>query len=579
MFATERDVVIFVDDNSRAGDTINNQLCRAVRDRRDRRGIERLARLAAENVNRGSRDASRRTALHHAVATRYREAVELLLFECRDVDPNSYDGYGSTALHLAVASQDTRLVLPFLLHPRTRLAATQARTRQSVLHMVVRDRNEAMLRLLLAFWSGHPVDLRNEAEDTPLHLAAGVAGDDPKFLEILLGRGADCSLSNIWNQTPVHVAVARNNFKCLKSLIEHSSSEATASSPNLVTPLKLAVKYNNARIVEYLLNRQSQPESCLLHEAVTSSSDELLKMLLKWPGIDKEEKNIDGQTPLHLAILTKSLEKTRLLLEHGVKATDPETIVRAVRARASRRMFELLIEAGADVNAKNDDNETPLEVAARMRSATTIGILLKLGADPLCLANDRSLLHEAIRVADHRFCDFLLANFDEEIDVNYVDSAGDTSLTLAGNAPISTIRALVRKLAIVGPNDRNRKAIDENQGFKEHYEECRLELKRLNEEGLIKVLVTSRSWRKATFSRINRIEARVKDGKRLEEYPIYQEKLATNLERMRERREWMKRTHEALVELETFHVLFDVIETIVDNFTNKEMMYFLKNCG
>lgn len=97
-----------------------------------------------------------------------------------------------------------------------------------------------------------------------------------------------------------------------------------------------------------------------LHDAIKKGSfSDVEKIITTTPNIDINQKNKNGQTPLHLAF-------------HQYDS-DSE-------------MIELLLKYGADPNIPNNDKETPLLWAARRVMPLVILLLFQYGANP-SLAN------------------------------------------------------------------------------------------------------------------------------------------------------------------------------------------------
>ena len=128
-----------------------------------------------------------------------------------------------------------------------------------------------------------------------------------------------------------------------------------------------------------LAKAKDHSDSTPLHHAAGFGNTETIKLLLD-NGADVNAKNRLEGTPLHWAV--RSDEKTRLLLERG-----------------------------ADINSKTQNGSTPLYLASRRRdSHSVLRLLLKKGADPnLATMNGRTPLMAAARDGDVAAMQLLLA--------------------------------------------------------------------------------------------------------------------------------------------------------------------------
>ena len=144
-----------------------------------------------------------------------------------------------------------------------------------------------------------------------------------------------------------------------------------------------------------LLNATDRFGDTLLSTAIAWGELATARGLLSL-GADPNTYASDGSWPLRSAIENNSLDAVRLLLEAGAHPTNPflargpdrpadvwwdTALCFAVLGR-DIRIVEALIGAGADVNAGDDDNMTPLHVAAAAGNEAAVRLLLSAGADP-----------------------------------------------------------------------------------------------------------------------------------------------------------------------------------------------------
>ncbi|MCA9175060.1 MAG: ankyrin repeat domain-containing protein [Planctomycetales bacterium] len=117
--------------------------------------------------------------------------------------------------------------------------------------------------------------------------------------------------------------------------------------------------------------------------AVRNGHTAAVKVLLEF-GANPNEYGIYSLTPLANAAERGQLEIVRHLLAHGANvhaAPDAYTALMRACIGGHAEIAKLLLEAGADINAKHDDGQLPLHFAAKRGSAACVALLLKHGAD------------------------------------------------------------------------------------------------------------------------------------------------------------------------------------------------------
>ena len=161
-----------------------------------------------------------------------------------------------------------------------------------------------------------------------------------------------------------------------------------------------------------------------------NSNPEVLKALLE-TGVDAKAKNNEGRTALDHARENEKLKGTDALklLEERTNSSPTEDLL-AIAGNAGPEKVRQLIQAGADVNAKNKDGWTPLMIAAALNSnPEVLKVLLEAGADVNAQKEDgvTPLMVAAIKNTP----EVLKVLIEAGADVNAKDTDGLTPLMLA----------------------------------------------------------------------------------------------------------------------------------------------------
>jgi ankyrin repeat protein len=138
----------------------------------------------------------------------------------------------------------------------------------------------------------------------------------------------------------------------------------------------------------------------------------------------------EGQTGLHIAVQENKMLIVELLINHGAnvnaKANRDAT---PLHSAARRDIATLLIEKGADVNAKSSNNITPLIGAARSANKEMALLLIEKGAD--LNAQDNKGMTPLHHSASCGYTEVALLLIESGADVNILDSDSRSPLHLA----------------------------------------------------------------------------------------------------------------------------------------------------
>ena len=300
--------------------------------------------LLSRRANPVSADAKGDTPLHYAARQGYTEAAKALLAGGANV--NACCARGNTPLHLTIPDQMEMFTL--LLASAADPNASNAHG-QTPMHLAAEKNNLAMARALVK--ERAPVNVRDADGVTPLHWAA--KNDAVRIASFLIGRGAKVSCPDKNGSTPLHNAACAGSLRVADLLIL-SGAEVDAKSKKGNTPLHWAVD-NSEEVAKLLIaygadiRVKDKTGMAMLHFAAGGGNPDMVKFLIE-KKLDVKAVDLLGATPLHFA---------------ARNGQGPEVI-------------KALVAAGADVNARTTQGETPLDQTHR-EHRETVATLQALG--------------------------------------------------------------------------------------------------------------------------------------------------------------------------------------------------------
>lgn len=377
---------------------------------------------ADPNLSSGS---GNEAPLIRAVKESTPEIVAMLL--AAGANPNAQDEDGNTAYHFAKRKPE---LLRMLYAAGANPAILNKEGRPALLSFVIsRDGNRQMFENMLQ--AGSDINLTDAEGNTLLHLSE-TRRDIGLSIEDALTYGANINAQNHQGQTPLMLACRHDKNADFITLLEHGA-DVNIKDKSGKTALDYAKErfcyYNHTRLYMQSIGKadkadvtgelhllgdkyrdlyydkaQAEQFLCQMQELLATGADpnipniyggpfifqvigkpyaeQAVPILLQY-GVDINAKDDEGNTPLHCACNANVM---RLLLDvgadvHAVNNSGETPLIAATRRNADAAI-QLLLEAGANPNGRDHEENTALHFAAQVEEGQTlIPILMKAGAD------------------------------------------------------------------------------------------------------------------------------------------------------------------------------------------------------
>jgi ankyrin repeat protein len=239
-------------------------------------------------------------------------------------------------------------------------------------------------------------ELRDDFWRNPMHNAA--EGGHVSICEVLLQSkyGVQFATSEDgWSMIPMEMALLHGHVELTELFLNWNNGTLLASEPGTVAgALTLAAHFGQPMVADMLLARH--PEACssdfrnytALHHAAYSGSVETVKVILGYPAGSStlEARDKSGNTPLVGAADRGQSEIVEYLLEKGAninaKNDDEKTALHLACEGDLDQVIKILLqsESDIDIEAKDSDGRTALVVANEWQASGAIKLLLGAGA-------------------------------------------------------------------------------------------------------------------------------------------------------------------------------------------------------
>ncbi|KAF5281785.1 hypothetical protein FQR65_LT14532 [Abscondita terminalis] len=364
--------------------------------------------------------------LHYAVTWGRVQIVKDLLERGADINKKNQDGV--PVLMHAITNNRTKVAV-FLIRQGADVNAVDD-LGSSVLHRAALLNERHVIRELVS--RGAEIDKHDSDGNTPLLIA--LKNSHVAAVKILLSLGAD-----VTDPACLHLALSLGRFDVARKFLVAHDVNCLDSEGN--TPLIISMKHATHKVTRLLLNSgadifaTNKSGLSALHYAAKFGFENFLTELIR-RGADVNQETKSGDTPLLLHVMENSRKGVvKLLIDNGadVCAVEAETGNSCMHYLVDKCEIDVigdLAKAGADINVRNRDGNTPLHCAVRFGNCTLVKLLLSFGADSNVhdSIDGNTCLHWAVALNRDDYVQVLV---EYGADVNSKNNNGETPLVYA----------------------------------------------------------------------------------------------------------------------------------------------------
>ena len=367
------------------------------------------------------------------------------------------DAGGATLLHHAIEANDVALAGRFLEFGAN-IETLAPPTNDTALLHAVRSNKPEVLALLLASHPRPNLEAIDSAGNSALHLAFNLGFVD--LIPLLVNAGADLEAKDTAGNTALLRAVrldTEQRLDLVRLMLERAERPAAIDATNSAgeTALHLASNLGFVDLIPLLVNAGADLEAkdtagnTALLRAVRLDTErrlDLVRLMLERterPAVI-DAANSDGETALHLAFNLGFVDLIPLLVNAGADLEAKDTagntaLLRAVRLDTEQRLdlVRLMLkraERPAVIDATNGAGETALHLAFNLGFVDLIPLLVNAGADLEAkdTAGNTALLR-AVRLDTEQRSDLvrlMLERAERPAVIDAANSDGETALHL-----------------------------------------------------------------------------------------------------------------------------------------------------
>jgi ankyrin repeat protein len=328
------------------------------------------------------------------------------LVEQRNVDVNIKDEKGQTPLHFATESCNISIIKYFVEQGRADVNI-KSNTNQTPLQIAINRDSIDIIKYLVEKGRADVNIISGYHEETLIHTAAWNSKTDIVKCLVEQGRG-EVNIKNRLKKTPLYIATDNNDIEIIKCLVEKGRADVNIKcEDNEQTALLLAVNRGRTDAVKCLVEQGhanvnikcGSYNQTALHLAAWRGSINIVKCLVEKGNANVCVKDRYGRTPIYNAVLQGHGDIAEYLIRQTLLYNAPKkynidivnflteechapwpTVSRiaifvAIEKEDLKFIKYLVEERQASVDVKNEDGQTPLDVATKKGNTDIINYL------------------------------------------------------------------------------------------------------------------------------------------------------------------------------------------------------------
>ena len=227
---------------------------------------------------------------------------------------------------------------------------------------------------------GAEITAEDEDGFTSMYLAA--IGGHVDVIKCLIAAGANKNERGCSGETPLNVAVLQGQLNVVKYFVEELKVDVDQEEEDDANPLHWAAAEGHVDVIEYLIeagadkNKKDYNAGTPLQWAAIEGQLEVVKYFVEKLKVDVNQKNEDGETLLHLAVVKRMEENLEVavqgrldvisyLIDRWGLSVDQQdkkgnTPLHGAVWEGQIDVGKLLVEKGAQLDIANNAGTTPL---------------------------------------------------------------------------------------------------------------------------------------------------------------------------------------------------------------------------